>query len=206
VRHSDSGCVGRVCAHAIREATGSATPDPLLARQRDKAVKLGEKQSTNMELRNKSAAFDQARNLHGRDELDLHARFGRKSVYAPAGLHEEGMDPVVEASGAWKCRSEEMDFPRGEPGLFNELAPATVNRIFSRIDKTRRQLPGECFKRRPVLAHDRNLSAARERDDCDIVGLLDGVIGLRLRAAPKKPLFRADLPPTRWPSSRRLDD
>src|ERR1700730_6520425 len=150
-----------------------------------------------MELRNKAAVLDQARNLRGRDELDLHARFGRKSVYAPAGLHKEGMDPVVEASGAWKCRSEEKNFASNEPGLFNELAPATVNRIFPMIDKTCRQLPGECFKRRPVLAHDRNLSAARERDDCDIVGLLDGVIGLRLRAALKLDLARDDAHPRR---------
>ena len=113
----------------------------LAARQGDKAVQLGEKQSPDVELRNKPAVLDQAHNLRGRDELDLHARFGRKSVYASARLHKEGMDPVVEASGARKCRSEEMDRPRREPGLFNELAPATVNRIFPMIDKTCRQLP-----------------------------------------------------------------
>ena len=90
-----------------------------------------------MELRNKPAIRDQARNLRRRDELDLHARLGRKSVYAPARLHEKGMDPIVEASRAWKCRTEGVDFARSKPGLFNELAPARVDRIFSGIDEAR---------------------------------------------------------------------
>src|SRR4029450_7912348 len=51
--------------------------------------------------------------------------------------------------------------------------------------------------RRAVLPHDRNFPAWGERDDRDVIGLLDRVIGLRRRAARKLHLARDDAHPRR---------
>src|SRR5262249_16032538 len=61
----------------------------------------------------------------------------------------------------------------------------------------RGQLPGERFERRAVLPHDRDFPAWGERDDRDVIGLLDRVIGLRRGAARKLHLARDDAHPRR---------
>src|SRR5215472_1750571 len=168
-----------------------------VARQRQKAVQLGEQQRADVELGEKHAAFDQARNLGRRDELHADARLRLERAGALAGLDEEIVDAVVEASGAGGVLAERVNGARGEAGLFHELAPAAVGRVFAGIDQARRQLPRERFERGAVLPHDRDFSAARERDDRDVIGLLDSVIGLRRRAARKLHLARDDAHPRR---------
>src|SRR5262245_65992833 len=112
-----------------------------------------------MELREEHAALDQARDLGRRDEFHADARLRLEGAYALAGLDEEIVDAVVEASGAGGVLAERMNGAGGEPGLFQELAPAAVGRVFAGVDEARRQLPGECFERRPVLPHDWNFPA-----------------------------------------------
>ena len=95
-----------------------------------------------------------------------------------AGLDEEAVNAIVETSGAGRVFTQGMDRARGQSGLFEQFAAAGLGRAFAGIDQARRQLPGEGFERGPVLPHDRNLAAAGERDDRDVIGLLDGVIDL----------------------------
>src|SRR5262249_26992923 len=121
-----------------------------VARQHQKAVPLREQQRADVELGEEHAAFDQARDLRGRDEFHADARLGLERACALAGLDEEIVDAVVEASGAGGVLAERMNGAGGEPGLFQELAPAAVGRVFAGVDEARRQLPGECFERRPV--------------------------------------------------------
>src|SRR5262252_9205064 len=99
-----------------------------IARQRQKAVQLGEQQRADVELGEKHAAFDQARNLGRRDELHADARLRLERACALAGLDEEIVDAVVEASGAGGVLAERVNRARGKAGLFHELAPAAPTR------------------------------------------------------------------------------
>src|SRR5262249_41782129 len=89
---------------------------------------------------------------------------------APAG---EMLGGGVEPPSAGGVPAQRVTGARGEAGLFHELAPAAVGRVFAGIDEARRQLPGERFERRAVLPHDRDFPAGGERDDRDVIGLLD---------------------------------
>src|SRR5262249_59411078 len=142
-------------------------------------------QRADVELGEEHAALDQARDLRRRDEFHADARLRLERGDARAGLDEEIVDAVVEAPGAGGVLAQRVNGARGEPGLFHELAPAAVGRVFAGIDEARRQLPGERFERRAVLAHDGNLPAGGERDDRDVIGLLDPLIALRPGAAGK---------------------
>src|SRR5262249_9988876 len=125
------------------------------------------------------------------------ARLRLERAYALAGLDEEIVDAVVEAPGAGGVLAQRVNGARGEAGLFHELAPAAVGRVFAGIDEARRQLPGERFERRAVLPHDRDFPTGGERDDRDVIGLLDRVIGLRRRPTRKLHLARDDAHPGR---------
>ena len=121
--------------------------------------------------------------------LDAGLRLERAN--ARAGLDEEGVDAVVEAPGAGAFVAQRVNGARGQAGLLHELAAAAVGRALAGIDQAGRQLPREGFDRRPVLPHDRHLAAARERDDRDVIGLLDRVVDLRrLRRARTRPRAR----------------
>src|SRR5262245_10693877 len=107
------------------------------------------------------------------------------------------MDAVVEAAGARRLVPELLDPARGQPGLLQQLAPAALDRTFTRVDHARRQLPRVSFDRRTVLPNDGNSSAARQRDDRYIIGLHDRVKGLRRSVARKLDLARDDAHPRR---------
>src|SRR5262249_42067828 len=154
-------------------------------------------QRADVELREEHAALDQARDLRGRDELHADAWLRLEGARALAGLDEEIVDAVVEAPGAGGIFAERVNGARAEPGLFHELAPAAAGGVSAGMEGARRQLPGERFERRAVLPHDRNFPAWGERDDRDVIGLLDRVIGLRRRAARKLHLARDDAHPRR---------
>src|SRR5262249_6498969 len=123
----------RVCGESCRSPAGTAEVARrarCVARQHQKAVQLREQQRADVELGEKHAAFDQARDLRGRDELHADARLRLERAYALAGLDEKIVDAVVEAPGAGGVLAERMNGARGESGLFHELAPAAVGRVF----------------------------------------------------------------------------
>src|SRR5262249_56979017 len=101
-----------------------------IARQRQKAVQLGEQQRADVELGEKDPALDQARDLRRRHELHADARLRLERARALAGLDEEIVDAVVEAPGAGGVLAERVNGARGEPGFLHELAPAAVGGRF----------------------------------------------------------------------------
>src|SRR5262249_21475996 len=95
-----------------------------VARQRQKAVQLGEQQRADVELGEEHATFDQASNLGRRDELHADAGLRLERAHALAGLDEKIVDAVVEAAGAGGVLAQRVYGARGETGMFGELAPA----------------------------------------------------------------------------------
>src|SRR3989442_1753880 len=100
-------------------------------------------------------------------------------------LDEERMNSVVETPRAGRGFTQVVNGARSQSGLLQELAARAIGWFLAALDQARRQLPRECFQRRPILPHDRNFPAPGERDNGDIVGLLDGVIELHGTAAGK---------------------
>src|SRR5262249_58595152 len=106
-----------------------------MAGQRKKAVQLGEKQRADVELGEKNAALDQARDLGGRDELHADARLRLERARALARLDEKIVDAVVEAPGAGGVLAERVNGACGGTGLLHQLAPAAVRGGFARVSE-----------------------------------------------------------------------
>src|SRR5215831_20934070 len=99
-------------------AAAAARAARRMARQRQKAVQLGEQQRADVELGEEDAALDQARDLRRRDEFHADARLRLERAHALAGLDEEIVDAVVEAAGAGGVLAQRVNGARGEAGLF----------------------------------------------------------------------------------------
>src|SRR5262249_35916130 len=112
-------------------------------------------------------------------------------------LHEEIVDAIVQAPGAGGVLAERVHGARAKARLFQKLAPATFGGILALVDEARRQFPAIGLERRPVLPHDRNFSGAGERDDRDVIGLLDRVVDLRRLPTRKFHLPRNEAHPRR---------
>ncbi len=166
-------------------------------RQRQKPVQLCEQQCADVELGDERAGPDQANDLRRRHQLHLDPRLRLEGGDTRAGFDKKRMNAVAEPARTGAVFAQVVDGTRGQASLFEQFAPAAVGRSLPGIDQPGRQLPRECFERRAVLPHDRDLAAASERDDRDIVGLLDRVVGLRRLAARKLDLARDDAHPRR---------
>src|SRR5437667_5136603 len=148
------------------------------ARQCDKAVQLREQQRADMQLRFEAAGANEARDLRRGNELRAYPGLRLEGCHARSRLDEERMNSVVETPRAGRGFTQVVNGARGQSGLLQELAARAIGWFLAALDQARRQLPRECFQRWPILPHDRNFPAPGERDNGDIVGLLDGVIEL----------------------------
>src|SRR5262245_57424846 len=104
--------VDRVCGASCRSPAGAAEAARAarrVARQRQKAVQLGEQQRADVKLGEEDAALDQARDLGGRNEFHADARLRLERGHARAGLDEEIVDAVVEAPGAGGVLAERVN-------------------------------------------------------------------------------------------------
>ena len=108
--------------------------------------------------------------LDHRDELRCGRQFNaktgfrREAIDAVFGLQEIGMDPVAEASGAGRRRSQRMDGARGISGLLEQFALTAYRRILAGFCKTSRQFEGKDLERRSILPHQRKAAVRRERN------------------------------------------
>ena len=81
--------------------------------------------------------------LDHRDELRCGRQFNAKTGFrrevidAVFGLQEIGKDPVAEASGAGRRRSQRVDGARGISGLLEQFALTAYRRILAGFCKTR---------------------------------------------------------------------
>ncbi len=135
-------------------------------------------QRTDMKLRDELAGRDQTGELRRPHELNGEARFAYELRRA-LRFDEERVDAVAQPSCAGRAVAQAVDGARQAAGLFQQFAAAACGRVLAGIDHAGRQLPGERLGRRPVLPYNRDAPIGQDREDRNVIGLLDRVIDVR---------------------------
>src|SRR6478609_784126 len=87
------------------------------------------------------------------------------------------MYPVGQSRSAGRVAAEVVHCARNEARFLEKFTAAAVYGCLVFVRHAGGQLPGEAFKCRSKLAHDRDHPIRRARDDSDVILLTDGIIG-----------------------------
>src|SRR5262245_31390782 len=151
-----------------------------------------------MQLTVEFSRLDHCDELRCGRQFNTKPGFRREVIDTVFGLQEIGMDPVAEASGAWRRRSQRVDGSRGISGLLEQLALTAYHRILAGFCKTSGQFEGKGLERRPILPYQRKPAVGCERNDGEIVELANRMIGLRRCVRREFHLPSNDVDPGRY--------